>query len=400
MTNILIISDTDSRIKWSRMLAESLSNYYSTSSVRFMYRGNESYDFSILDSKKSWNKLQDANILIIALGGGANHKYIRRVRDIFELSKFSRRPIIITGYNGITDPYNIHSLNCRLGSDIVCVNTLFDYEVFNDYLKKLDYKQSPIHLLGFLQNTSTATIKFFAKYEPYERKVVFIVQPDVPKSLTERFYIIEKLVELAKKYPSWGIFIKARSQVGENNVTHQESHHYEIIYKLFKQLDNIHFIYGDMLPILDSLENTDLVLSIGSTVIMHCLKRGIHVGVISDFGVRVDYGTEHFVGSNIFIEFDEISNLTIQRLIPNQKWMNKYINFNDDFTTSNLYKKIEVLFEKQEFLGNILPFPEMIYDDCFAKYLSSRYSLKKSERIKFKFLKNYPILSGFLTRFK
>lgn len=400
MINILILADTDSRVKWSRILADSLAKHYHLSSISFMYEGSESHNFSRLDSKEAWSKLQDANILIIALGGGANYKYIRKLRSIFELSKVSRRPIIITGFNGITNPYKIHSINCRLGSDIICVNTVFDYEVFNEYLRKLDYPQSPLHLLGFLQATDTVAVNFFEKYEFYERKVVFIVQPDVPKSLTERFYVIEKLVELAKKYPSWGMFIKARSQVGETNVTHQESHPYEIIYKSFNQLDNIHFIYGDMVPILDSLNDKDVVLSIGSTVIMHCLQKGINVGVISDFGIRVDYGTEHFVGSNIFIEFSDINKLNIQQLIPNQNWINKYIGFNNDVNTSSLYNRIEFLYNKQELMCDILPFSEMIYGDNFAKYLSLGYSLKKPDRIRFKFLKKYSKLEKFIIKFK
>ena len=400
MVNILIISDTDSRVNWSKILATSLARYYPTASVSLIFRSDKFYDFSSLDSKEVWRELKNARILIIALGGGANYKCIKRVRSIFETSQEPRRPVIITGFNGITNPYNIHSLNCRLGSDIICVNTVFDYEVFNEYLRKLNYQQSPLHLLGFLQATDTVAVNFFEKYEFYERKVVFIVQPDVPKSLTERFYVIENLVELAKKYSSWGIFIKARSQVGETNVTHRESYPYEIIYESFEQLDNIHFIYGNMVPILDSLNDKDIVLSIGSTVIMHCLQKGIHVGVISDFGIRVDYGTEHFVGSNLFIEFNVINETNIQRLTLDKNWMEKYIAFNTDETISDLYNIVESLHSKQELTYTTLPFPKMIYGDAFSKYLSLGYFIKKSDRTNFNFSKKFPILSKIIRKFK
>ena len=400
MVNILIISDTDSRVNWSKKLATSLARYYSKASVSLISRGDKSYDFSSLDSKEVWRELKNARILIIALGGGANYKCIKNVRSIFEKSQELNRPVIITGFNGITDPYNIHSLNCRLGSDIICVNTIFDYEVFSEYLRKLNYQQSPLHLLGFLQATDTVAVNFFEQYEDYERKLVFIVQPDVPKSLTERFYVIENLVELAKKHPNWGVFIKARSQVGETNVTHRESYPYEIIYESFEQLDNIHFIYGDMAPILDSLNNKDLVLSIGSTVIMHCLQKGISIGVISDFGIRVDYGTQHFVGSNIFIEFNAVNETNIQRLTLDKNWMKKYIDFNTDETMSHLYSIVESLYQKQKLIYSILPFPEMIYGDGFSKYLSLGYFIKKSDRTNFKLSKKYPILSKIIRKFK
>ncbi|MGP9517876.1 DUF6716 putative glycosyltransferase [Psychrobacter sp. AOP7-C1-14] len=400
MVNILIISDTDSRVNWSKELATSLAKYYSTALVSLVSKGDKPYDLNSLDSKEVWRKLKDARILIIALGGGANYKCIKKVRSIFETSKEPKRPIIITGFNGITDPHNIHSLNCRLGSDIICVNTIFDYEVFNEYLRKLSYQQSPLHLLGFLQTTSTMKVNFFQRYECYDRKLVFIVQPDVPNSLTERFYIIENLVQLAKKNPNWGVFIKARSQVGETNVTHRESYPYEIIYENFEQLDNIHFIYGDMMLILDSLVDKDLVLSVGSTVIMHCLKKGVNVGVISDFGIRVDYGTEHFVGSNIFIEFSAVNEINIQKLILDKNWMEKYIDFNTDETTSHLYDVVESLYKKQKTIYSALPFPKMIYGDSFSKYLSLGYSIKKSDRTNFKLSRKYPILSKLIRKFK
>lgn len=383
MMKFLVISDTDSRKGWSSLLAQSLKVFYHSSLINYIdYSSFNSFSAEVLGAK-----IQSSNIVIVALGGGANFKVIKIIKSYF-LSTNSDRPIIITGFNGITNPYNVHSLNCRLGSDIICVNTVFDYEVFNEYLKKLGYQQSPLHLLGFLQATDNVAVNFFGKYEFYERKVVFIVQPDVPKSLTERFYVIEKLVELAKKYPSWGVFIKARSQVGEANVTHQESHPYEIIYKSFNQLDNIHFIYGDMGPILDSLDDKDVVLSIGSTVIMHCLQKGINVGVISDFGVRVDYGTEHFVGSNLFIELSDINECYDKKLLPSQTWLDKYFDEEHDGVVS-LFDKIESLINEQKASGEMLSFNPTIYNEDFAGYLSSSYSIRKHERDKFKLRKRF-----------
>ena len=377
----LVISDTDSRKGWSSLLAQSLKVFYHSSLINYIdYSSFNSFSAEVLGVK-----IQSSNIVIVALGGGANFKVIKVIKSYF-LSTNSDRPIIITGFNGITNPYNVHSLNCRLGSDIICVNTVFDYDVFNKYLKKLDYQQSPLHLLGFLQATDNVAVNFFEKYKFYERKVVFIVQPDVPKSLTERFYVIEKLVELAKKYSSWGVFIKARSQVGEANVTHQESHPYEIIYKSFNQLDNIHFIYGDMVPILDSLDDKDIVLSIGSTVIMHCLQKGINVGVISDFGVRVDYGTEHFVGSNLFIELSDINEYFDKKLLPSQTWLDKYFDEEHNGVVS-LFNKIESLINKQKISSKMLPFNSTMYNESFSQYLSSSYSISKYERYKFKLRK-------------
>ncbi|MGO2225307.1 MAG: DUF6716 putative glycosyltransferase [Psychrobacter celer] len=381
MMEILVISDTDSRKGWSNLLAQSLKFFYYSSLINYIdYSSFNSFSAEVLGVK-----IQSSNIVIVALGGGANFKVIKVIKSYF-LSTNSDRPIIITGFNGITNPYNVHSLNCRLGSDIICVNTVFDYDVFNKYLKKLDYQQSPLHLLGFLQATDNVAVNFFEKYKFYERKVVFIVQPDVPKSLTERFYVIEKLVELAKKYSSWGVFIKARSQVGEANVTHQESHPYEIIYKSFNQLDNIHFIYGDMVPILDSLDDKDIVLSIGSTVIMHCLQKGINVGVISDFGVRVDYGTEHFVGSNLFIELSDINEYFDKKLLPSQTWLDKYFDEEHNGVVS-LFNKIESLINKQKISSKMLPFNSTMYNESFSQYLSSSYSISKYERYKFKLRK-------------
>lgn len=392
MIKILVISDTDSRKSWSNLLIKSLEEFYEPILVDYIdYNDFICFFSGILDGRIALSKL-----IVIALGGGANLKVIQRVRSSLKRNDNIYRPIIITGFNGIINPHSsMNALNCRIGSDIVCVNTVYDYKVFNTYLKEINYQQSPLLLLGFLQNLNSMNVNFFDQYQNYEKKLIFIVQPDVPKSLTERFYVIEKFVELAKRHPSWGIFIKARSKIGDTNITHHERHRYEYIYGCFNQLDNVHFIYGDMTSILDGLDKKDVVLSIGSTVIMHCLQKGINVGVISDFGVREDYGTEHFVGSHIFIELSDIDECIEKKLLPNNIWLDKYFDKNQDGVIA-LYNRIQCLAGNQQKNGKMLPFNPVIYSEDFAKYLNSGYSIKKSDRKKFKLRKRfYNIFSFF-----
>lgn len=294
---ILIISDLDSRIKW----AESLYKQFNcNTTVKKYYKKN----FKITTETNQFD------VIILALGGGANYKFLLKFTKYFKVNNSNKRPIIISGFNGITDPENIHALLCRLGSDFICLNSRRDFDVFSNHLKDLNFSKHTLYLSGLLKSYNISRIK---------NKIVFFAQPDIPKTKSERTYIVKKLIEIASKFPDRKVYIKPRAKKSDKNITHQEIFFYQDILKKFN-VNNIEFIYEDVEEILLS---TFMSITVSSTVALESIYNNIDTVILSDFGVRQEYGNNHFIGSGCLLSFNDL--LLGNKPSINQVWKKRFV---------------------------------------------------------------------------
>ena len=336
--NILIITDVDSRKKWANIVV----NYFTN------------YTLTYFDNFINIKIINEFYVIILALGGGANYKFLLKFSQYIEENKPKRRPIIITGFNGSTDTDNIHALLCRVGSDFICLNSKKDYNNFSNHLKKLNFSNHTLTLTGLA--------KQYNQIEKVEKnKIVFFAQPDVPKTKRERVYIVKKLEQLALKYPDKLVYIKPRSKKGSSNITHQEKYYYQDLLKE-NSIKNIYLIYDDVEKILLS---TNLSITVGSTVALESIHCKVNTVVLSDFGIRQEYGNHHFMGSGCLLSFDDL--LSAKKGYVNQVWKENNILI-DSKKFENLVTKVLKKIEQQKNTHEILPLEPLYYNKNNASY--------------------------------
>jgi hypothetical protein len=342
---LLIITDSDSRYTWAKALADNFDDiilYISAPvgiadcvpCIQIEYISSEIFDISLM---------ADMDVIILGLGGGANLKFLLQFRSFFNSGNFQKRPLVITGYNGITDPANSHALLCRIGSDIVCVNSNNDFDLFSTLLDDLNFDKKSIFLTGFIRN-------YEINQNNIKNKIVFFWQTDVPKTEQERMHIKNKLQELSLVYCEYQIVIKFRSQKDRKYIG------------LFKNT-NITVTYDQIYQLLSQ---TFLCVTIGSTVAVEAIMHNIPTAILTDFGIKQEYGNHHFVGSGCLLSFNELLAKKLPK--PNLKWKGKYV-FYSKTAQKELVDRIMDLIDIQKKSRKILPFQDLYYTDITAPFI-------------------------------
>ncbi len=370
MNKLLIITDTDSRIKWSH----AFSQYFENFDKHFVLKNNNApYDFEILrlDNKQILKRsfLNNYDVIILALGGGANHKFIIRFHKIFK-THCGKRPILITGLNGISDPENLHAFLCRVGSDYICLNSLKDYKVISAKFKALNITTNPLYLSGYIRK---APIKSKTSIKD---TILFVCQPNAPKTIIEQEYVISKLASLANAFPDKTILIKPRSKRLDKGLTNTEKYYFHDIYRYLikKKPSNLHFVYKNIETLLTKI---DLCITIGSTVALEAINHKCQVAILSDFGIRNEYGNQHFINSGCFISFDELIQGKTPSLCPD--WEKENAIF-DSRLIKDLVSEIEQKTAEQKQTGDMLELNKIFYNEKQHTYLFRTLQKKKTKR--------------------
>jgi len=183
--------------------------------------------------------------------------------------------------------------------------------------------------------------------------------------MRERKYVLDALCKLATAFPDWTISIKPRSRRGARGIAHSETYFYQDIYKclISQRPSNLFFDYR---PIEDLLPTTDLCLTVGSTVAIESLALGIPTGVISDFGIRSEYGNHHFAGSGCLISFQRLLNGHLPML--RKEWLNAHLGLPRPSPT-DVVVRVNQLLDAQVSMGKPLPLRPMFYTPEAHGYL-------------------------------
>ncbi|EAK0806395.1 hypothetical protein C3G49_05555 [Campylobacter coli] len=339
---MVIISDFDSRIKWGLTLASYLDDcfnitlYYREKKIeQFKSYLKDSYStirYDYLEKITTYNNLKKFKIIILALGGTLNIKFLFHFKDIF-LNK--ERPIVISGMNGITDCNDLHALLCRVGSDIICVNSWKNYKIFIEYLISLNVNIDNLYMLGYarkfiIKNTTSGSNSI--------SNILFIEQPNTPKQRRQKKYLIDKIYQYAIKYPQRTIYIKCRkiNHWDHTNILFYKYNFYRLFKKSVKNIpENIIFCNE---PVEYLYNRVDLCLSFYSTCILESLHLGIKTIVLSDFGIGCTLKNHNFIKGGIFATLDDWLEDKIP--VPQQKWLDENCNFITEESISNLKKII------------------------------------------------------------
>ncbi|GHH89959.1 hypothetical protein GCM10017779_04160 [Streptomyces capillispiralis] len=248
------------------------------------------------------------DLLVLSLVGGGVQAMLHGLKRVWE--DRPRRPVVVTGYVGVVYEKLADGLLLRHGADLVLANSRQDADRFRAVYEGVGADAGSVTevALPFLGGAP-----YTGEHDPYT--VVFAAQPSVPDSRKDRTYLLNRLVQHARRHPEREVLLKLRSKPGEHT-THIEELPYQ---KLSQRLDlppNFRLVYGHMGEVLD---RTDLLVTVSSTAALESLHRRVPTAVLTDLGIREALGNHHFVGSGCLASWDQLD--AGHRPEPDEDWV-------------------------------------------------------------------------------
>ncbi|MER6123384.1 DUF6716 putative glycosyltransferase [Streptomyces sp. NPDC001795] len=234
------------------------------------------------------------DIVVLALVGGGVQAMLHGLAHAWQGR--TKRPVVVTGYVGVVYEKLADGLLLRHGADLVLANSRQDADRFRAVYEGVGADASSV----------TEVALPFLGGAPYEKKdpytVVFAAQPSVPENRKDRTYLLDRLVQHARRHPEREVLLKLRSKPGEHT-THIEEVPYQKLAQRHDLPANFRLVYGNMGEVLD---HTDLLVTVSSTAALESLHRRIPTVVLTDLGVREALGNHHFVGSGCLASWDQL----------------------------------------------------------------------------------------------
>ncbi|MGW0612906.1 DUF6716 putative glycosyltransferase [Streptomyces sp. NPDC002788] len=250
------------------------------------------------------------DLLVLALVGGGVQAMLHGLKRVWE--DRASRPVVVTGYVGVVYEKLADGLLLRHGADLVLANSRQDADRFRAVYEGVGADSSSVTevALPFLGGAP-----YTGEHDPYT--VVFAAQPSVPESRKDRTYLLNRLVQHARKHPEREVLLKLRSKPGEHT-THIEELPYQKLVQRLAPPSNFRLVYGNMGEVLD---RTDLLVTVSSTAALESLHRRIPTVVLTDLGVRESLGNHHFVGSGCLASWDQLD--AGHRPVPDEEWVSR-----------------------------------------------------------------------------
>ena len=324
---VAVLADSDTRWKWGALTANRIAPQNADASdIRldgYLLRGRATPTARQLqevgvhaDSLREVTAVEflrtmakeSYDVLVLALVGGGVQAMLHGLKRVWEGN--ADRPVVVTGYVGIVYEKLADGLLLRHGADLVLANSRQDAERFRAVYEGVGADASSVTevALPFLGGAP-----YTGEHAPYT--VVFAAQPSVPDSRGDRTYLLNRLIQHARKHPEREVLLKLRSKPGEHT-THIEELPYQKLVQRLDAPDNFRLVYGNMGEVLD---RTDLLVTVSSTAALESLHRRIPTVVLTDFGVREVLGNHHFVGSGCLASWDQLDEG--HRPAPDEEWV-------------------------------------------------------------------------------
>ncbi|MEU8585422.1 DUF6716 putative glycosyltransferase [Streptomyces sp. NPDC048664] len=313
---VAVLADSDTRWKWGALTANRLAPKESAQSEKpgvrldgFLLRGRATptarqlsevgvradslSEVTAAEFLRAMAK-ESYDVLVLALVGGGVQAMLHGLAHLWRGR--AKRPVVVTGYVGVVYEKLADGLLLRHGADLVLANSRQDAERFRAVYEGVGADASSVTevALPFLGGAA------YEKKDPYT--VVFAAQPSVPESRKDRAYLLDRLVQHARRHPDREVLLKLRSKPGEHT-THIEELPYQKLAQRHDVPANFHLVYGNMGEVLD---RTDLMVTVSSTAALESLHRRIPTVVLTDLGVREALGNHHFVGSGCLASWDQL----------------------------------------------------------------------------------------------
>lgn len=349
LKRILILSKFDSFARVAKRVADGFATRGFVVDQRLISTGREALSPRIYREiglsprtpvttlEKLFSSKEDlAGFTAVYLGatGGFIRGFLIRMRQLFPADT-QPRPLTMAGYPGVILREKLSSFANRCGCDFVLLNSPSDLEDYRLFCHNYGLKDNGGKLFGYCFSP------FHKEKNEQIQRILFVEQSAIPTPFRERLYLAQRLVAYAATHPSQEIIVKPRLVPGEISIF-TAKHHIETLLASLSPLPiNLRVDYGNIQQLV---EKTDFCLTVSSSVALQSMWYGIPTGIIRDFGIRDEYGTDFFRDSGCLISFDELSDGNIPEL--NIKWFHhNFISY--DKTIYSLIDEIEKEYERR-----------------------------------------------------
>lgn len=257
--------------------------------------------------------LEGYDMVVFAVGGGANVKVQSVLRERFQAGR--KRPLLVGGFNGLTDKYDPDPILNRVGLDVVTVNCSADRVAFERTLRQVGADSPALIATGYLRLYPESAFSAV----PKDGLILFAQQDGVPKSPKAFSYLIDKLASFASVSPEVTVAIKLRDErrigINRGNASYDAK---AIVDGVLKRHGSKN-IYLDYRHVEEIMMESSEVWSVSSTVLLEALARGKNAYCISDFGISRYLGNAPFLGSGMFVRLDELHQR--HKFRPDSEWI-------------------------------------------------------------------------------
>ncbi|MES2995442.1 MAG: DUF6716 putative glycosyltransferase [Verrucomicrobiota bacterium] len=252
-----------------------------------------------------------------------------------------RRPVLFTGYNGVVLMKFEEGMGWRTGYDFVALNSPEDDFKAKQFLSHCAPPRStPTPIIGIDRK------KIGAPWQPahdpswYQKKrLIFAEQVLFPRSDVEKSYLYSHLVRIALENPEWEIVIKPRTMPDGVTFHRQSTHISSFLTRRFVFPPNLSVSYENL---DQQMARSTALISISSTAFFDAIGSGLPGFILSDFGIKNDYGTHFFHGSGCSLCLSEIGALSHELFArrPTDEWLH-YKGFDPKFSADLLAASID-----------------------------------------------------------
>lgn len=331
---ILAVSDSDSYLKWSHALLRHaasdeghlvhevvLSNVLSPSVDQMIAAAGGTVDRVGIMGLVARVRALRPDAVLVSCTGPALEVVIDTLHAAGLLGPTNPgRPVLVTGFPGITVPANELALRFRRHVDLVIVHSRRELREHRALAASLGLPtRFALARLPFLPDSAepgTAAARGAARDR---QDVLFAAQSLVPAQEEQRRAILEALADVPDGMRP---VVKVRAGVGE-----RQAHNEDLPYAELDPDPRIMFRAGSM---ADALQRTRGFVTVSSTAVLEALAMGIPSIVLSDFGVDDAMITTVFTGSGLLGTLDDVRAGRFAH--PHPDWLedNYFHNRSDD----------------------------------------------------------------------
>ena len=336
---LLVVADTDSYVKWGAALASQLPDEWHARLVVVATPAQPSA--RQLRVALSGTRFAPSDVEVVELGPLGDLVDMLRpdavllavrgplvrvlVPVVGERVDRADRPVIVTGFPGLTIPAARKAVIYRERTDLIVLHSRREVREFRALADDLEV---PVGLslatLPFLR-VAARTLEAAAvgtaaagsgaafrpphdpertPHDPDRTDLVFAAQAKVPAERDDRVRLLGWLADAARRRPNRRVVVKVRARAGEAQ-THAESWDYadlladpEVRAELGGTLPP-NLVVEDG-PMADHLTRASALVTVSSTAVLEAIAEGVPSLVIDEFGVGPKRINTVFVGSGLF----------------------------------------------------------------------------------------------------